>query len=142
MNSLKKLIKKFENIIKYSSCSLTASALDITLVFLLKHWLPLVAANTIGVICGTFFHYILTSHLVFHVKIHGWSAVIYCVTFLISLFLNNALIMVLVHYLSYLPIHENIVFFIAKPLSALIPFFIIYILRKQFFDKCKNHIKK
>ncbi len=142
MSSLKKLMIKFESILKYSSCSITASALDISLVFLLKHWLPLVAANTIGVICGTSFHYILTSHLVFHVRIHGFSALVYCITFLISLLLNNSLIVLFMHYLSYLPIHENIAFFIAKPLSALMPFFMIYFLRKHLLNKFNKPIDK
>ena len=51
--------------------------------------MPLVAANTISIICGTIFHYLLTSRLVFRVKIHRRSLRIYFGTFFLNLLIAN-----------------------------------------------------
>lgn len=132
---IKELAIRFQNILKYSACSLSATALDVTIVFVLKHWIPLVAANTISIICGTIFHYLLTSRLVFRVKIHRRSLRIYFGTFFLNLLIANSLIVLFVHATQNTVLPDVLQFLLSKLCSALIPFFFTYFLRKFLFAK-------
>ena len=130
-----KLLKKYESVISYGLISVGVTLVDVLLTYIFKHFTLLVIANTIGVVTGGIIQYILNAKLVFHVKNNNKNIAIYVITFIGGLLIANLIIyfsnMLFSMYLS----NDKIVFLISKGLSIVIPFFVLYFVRKELYKK-------
>lgn len=129
------LLKKYKDIIIYGLISVSVMIIDALVTYVLKQIIPLVVANSIGVVTGGIIQYVLNAKFVFHVKNNNKNFGIYIFTFIIGLVIANALIYysnnILTNYIN----NEKIVFIFAKGISIVVPFFALYFLRKELYKK-------
>jgi hypothetical protein len=97
----------------------------------------LVTANTVGVISGFIIHYLLSSKSVFQTELGLKGFVIYLGTFLLGLILADSLIYAGEHYI-FIRFEKSLSFLYSKGLSIIIPFFMLYYLRKILFHLFRN----
>lgn len=128
------LYKRFNKITSYLFFSILSTILDTFIVWITFHMLnvDLAISNTLGVAAGFFLSYFLSLKAVFNTK-HGLSSfAVYLFTSLIGLFIANWLITNTYTFFSmYCP--EWFAFFISKGISIVIPFFIMYFMRKYLY---------
>ena len=130
------LLQKNRSILLYFVCSATTALLETGLLYLFKGTIPLlqnhiVLANTIAVVISACVHYVLTSKLVFQVKMNIASVTAYLATFFIGLGIQSAVIWVA--YEKLLPsliANESLLTLCSKGISLAASFFITYFLRK------------
>lgn len=117
-------------IIRYGFNSVVVALLDTAIVYLVFHfvWDDIVLANTIGVVSGFIFHYMLSITSVFGVKAGLKSFLVYGSTFICGLGLADYLI-----WLSFEKLNYG--FLVSKGISIVIPFFIMYLIRKHIYVK-------
>ena len=142
MNSIKYIYQKHRAIVKYFFYSCISTVLDAITVRILFHTfeLDLVLANTLGVVLGFIVSYLLSSKSVFNVDVGIASFAVFFGTFLLGLVIANVLIdntycLVIGH------IPEILAFWLGKLASIVIPFFIMYYLRKFLYAKLRERIK-
>jgi len=130
------LIRKNKSILLYFACSATTALLETGLLYFFNIAFPplksqIVLANTIAVFISASLHYVLTSRLVFQVKMNIKSATAYLITFFIGLGIQNAVIWLAYEKLlpSLIP-NESLLTLCSKALSLAASFFITYFLRK------------
>ncbi|WP_165835610.1 GtrA family protein [Ruminiclostridium sufflavum] len=127
-------------LLKYLRYSILAAIVDTFIVWMM-HGIPgvnILAANTIGVICGFLLHYLLVSKSVFNLEYGASGLIIYFATFLFGLCLADLLIYVGEYYL-FSTMKENIKFLFSKGLSIGAPFFALYYLRRLLFGIAKKN---
>jgi len=130
------LIQKNKSILLYFACSATTALLETGLLYFFNIAFPplksqIVLANTIAVFISASLHYVLTSRLVFQVKMNIKSATAYLITFFIGLGIQNAVIwLAYVKLLPPLIPNESLLTHCSKALSLAASFFITYFLRK------------
>lgn len=121
-------------IVRYFFISCLALVIDVVLVWLFYRVLalPVVFANTIGVACGFIVSYALTARFVFvHAKgKRGFS--VFFSTFIIGLIAADILIYVGEHFI-FEKYHADVSFFLSKSVSIVVPFFLLYFLRKYLY---------
>jgi len=133
---LKNILQKNKAILIYFLCSAGAALLETGLLYLFKSTIPplkdnIVLANTIAVVISGCMHFVLTSKLVFQVKMNLASVTAYLITFFIGLGIQSAVIWVC--YEKLLPsliANESLLTLCSKAISLVASFFITYILRK------------
>lgn len=128
-----------KKLLKYLLISIFITLIDLAIVYILRFFFhqSLVFSNTIGVVSGCIVQYFLTSKYVFDVKRDRKSIIIFFGTFLVGLVLADITIyltdMALKGYFT-----EKIVFFVAKGASMVVPFFVIYYLRRYLYEGTKS----
>lgn len=126
--------QKLPPIIIYMLISILVAAIDTLIVWVMYRILhfELVTSNTTGVVTGSIIHYRLSSKSVFKTP-HGlFGFVIYVITFLFGLVCADWLIY-FGEYRMFTNYQENIRFLLSKSLSVLVPFFLLYFIRKFLF---------
>ncbi len=94
----------------------------------------IVVTNTFSVVVSAVVHYLLTLALVFRLKKNYKSAVVYVLTFLLGIVLQNAIIwMFYEHLLENTPLVVR--YFTSKVFSLSIPFVFLYYLRSKLNSK-------
>ena len=125
------IYNKFQTLIKYLGVSIASTVLDTIVVWILFHVLhmELTAANTCGVVSGFILGFVLSDRFVFQSDKKVLSFLIWFGTFLIGLAAANYVIdtsyNMAIAYFS-----ELFSFLLSKGLSIVIPFFLMYYLRK------------
>lgn len=120
----------------YFGCSLTTMVMEMAIGWFLLRLLPdrIVLTNTFAVVVSAVVHYLLTLALVFRLKKNYKSAVVYVLTFLLGIVLQNAIIWVFYQHLL-----ENtpavVRYFASKVFSLGIPFVFLYYLRSKLNSK-------
>lgn len=121
-------------IIRYMLNSILVCFIDTAVVWVLYQimGINLVTANSIGVVTGFVVHYLLSSKSVFQTKF-GWKGFcIYFGTFLFGLVMADWLIYTGDHYF-FVEINRDLRFLFNKGISVVIPFFVLYFIRKHLF---------
>ena len=138
MNKIKELVLQNKKIIIYFCCSVFAALLEAGLLLVFKNLIPafagknIVFANTSAILVSSILHFILTSKLVFRVKMNLPSAVVYIVTFFIGLGIQNGVIWLTYEKLLPHLIHnDTILTLFCKALSLAASFFITYFIRSK-----------
>lgn len=123
-------------IIIYMLNSVIVGLLDTIIVWILYRLLQLdlVAANTIGVVTGSVIHYCISSKSVFRAKLGVMGFLIYFGTFLLGLMMADFLIYIGDHYI-FTEFGKDLRFLMSKAFSVLLPFFVLYFLRRQLFKR-------
>ena len=130
MQKMKQLFKRFSILIRYGINSIVTTVVDTAIVWILvKMGISIVAANTTGVIAGFLLGYVLTAAYVFQAAKGKMGFVIYFGTFLIGLVLADYLIW-LGNTRLFATFSESVNFLLSKGLSIVVPFFVMYFLRK------------
>lgn len=139
------LIKSNKKIIFYFGCSAAAAIIETVFLLIFKRVLPLISlndivyANTLAVIVSSVFHYILTSKLVFKVKMNFASAVVYLITFFIGLGIQNGVIWITYNKLLNRFIeNDTLLTLVCKVISLAASFFITYFIRNILNGKLKE----
>ena len=123
----------------YLFYSVIATVVDSALVWMLvrNDLTGLVAANTIGVVAGLVVHYALSLKSVFRAEHGTGSFLVYFATFLGGLALANGLIYWSYEY-AFVALGENARLIASKGVSIVIPFFILYYVRKYLFARLQK----
>ncbi|MBQ7541057.1 MAG: GtrA family protein [Clostridia bacterium] len=136
MNRIKAIIVQNKKILIYFCCSVCAALLEAGLLLAFKNLIPafvgknIVYANTTAILVSSILHFILTSKLVFKVRMNISSAVVYIVTFFIGLAVQNGVIWIT--YEKLLPgiiRNDTLLTLFCKALSLAASFFITYFIR-------------
>lgn len=113
------------NISKYSFISSIAGVIDISLAYYLyqiTHLHYLLASN-LGIAVGFLFQFIAGMKYVFKPRNYLESFIIYIATLFLGIFIANGIL-----WFSYSVMRQS--FLIAKLLSMVLPFFVIYVIRR------------
>lgn len=125
-----------KKLIRYLLISIFITLIDLGVVYILRFAFNqnLVFSNTIGVITGCVVQYFLTMRHVFEREKNSLSAIIFFGTFFVGLLLADVTIYV-VHELLDTTFSEKLVFLISKGFSMVVPFFVLYYLRRYLYDR-------
>lgn len=136
MNFILDLIKKYRKLISYGFYSVVVTIIDVFIVWVLnkKFNINLVLANTIGVVTGSIIQYFSVVGNVFEKKVELKSFLIFFGTFLVGLFLADLTIYIADKALTN-HFNDSITFILAKSMSIVLPFFIMYGLRKFAYSR-------
>lgn len=136
---MKQLFKRFSTLFRYGINSVVTTIVDTAIVWILvKMGISIVAANTTGVIVGFLLGYVLTAAYVFQAAKGKMGFVIYFGTFLIGLVLADYLIW-LGNTRLFTAFSESVNFLLSKGLSIVVPFFVMYFLRKILYGMLEKH---
>ena len=136
---MKQLFKRFSTLFRYGINSVVTTVVDTAIVWILvKMGISIVAANTTGVIVGFLLGYVLTAAYVFQAAKKKMGFVIYFGTFLIGLVLADYLIW-LGNTRLFTAFSESVNFLLSKGLSIVVPFFVMYFLRKIMYGMLEKH---
>ena len=139
MQKMKQLFKRFSTLFRYGINSVVTTVVDTAIVWILvKMGISIVAANTTGVIVGFLLGYVLTAAYVFQAAKGKMGFVIYFGTFLIGLVLADYLIW-LGNTRLFTAFSESVNFLLSKGLSIVVPFFVMYFLRKILYGMLEKH---
>jgi len=129
-----KLYKKCEKLFKYLFFSVLSTILDTAVVWITFHLLnlELVISNTAWVVTGFFLSYFLSLKTVFDTRQGIGAFAVYGGTSLIGLVLANYLITTVYTFsVGYCP--EWFAFLLSKGVSIVLPFFVMYFMRKYLY---------
>ena len=133
---IKQWIKAHRSFVIYFLISVFVTLVDIVVSRVSERFVDIVIANTIGVVTGFVIQYFLCTR-----KIYAGSsvktAVIFFVTWLFGLGLAN-LIVYVVRVLIFHNSEGIIYYLIGKGASIVIPFFILYFIRKKLIPAKKD----
>lgn len=132
----KKIFLHFK-ILKYLCCSVVSALFEAVLGWVLLKLLTnqIVIANTIAIIVGAVLHYFLTLLFVFRKRNNYKSFIIYVSTFLLGIFLQDAVIWFFYYKLTGMT--EVTRYAASKGLSLVIPFYALYYIRSILNEKIK-----
>lgn len=114
----------------YGMISVFVTLIDVAICRLCEMWITSVAANTVGVVTGFIIQYILTARHVYN-KNNIRSFIVFLWTFFVGLTFANSIVYVFRTFI-FTGSDSNLVFLTSKGLSIVLPFFLMYFLRKQF----------
>jgi len=133
---IKAWIERFSTILRYGANSIITTLVDTAIVWILvKLGVGIVAANTVGVLVGFVLGYVLTAAYVFQAARGRLGFVIYLGTFGIGLGMADWLIW-WGHTAAFAAFGEGMNFLLSKGLSIVLPFFVMYFLRKGLYAWC------
>lgn len=143
MNLIWNFYNKYRNIIRYFGFSVLATVVDTTAVWVLFHFFlaGLGFSNTVGVILGFILDFFLSAKFVFQTKYGVLSFLIYLLTFLFGLFIANFLI-IQSYALAIQSVSEGLAFLFAKGVSIVLPFFVLYFIRKKLYAYLNKRYQK
>jgi len=120
--------------VRYTAISMFVALIDMSVSRLMERFLPLLLANTTGIVTGFLIQFLLTARFVYH-KRNQKSFWIFFGTFLLGLLAANAIVWAA----RTVPFQNSdgfIPFLVSKGLSIVLPFFGNYFLRKKLIEKC------
>lgn len=131
-----RLWNTYRKIIIYLLCSIATALVESSIGWILLHYFlySIIAANTTAILIGAVLHYFLTLLLVFKGKNNLSSVAVYFITFVLGIFLQNAVIWVFYDVLL-TDVSEVIRFVASKACSLVIPFSIVYYVRKKLYER-------
>lgn len=133
---IKSIVLNHKAFIMYGTISVFVTVIDVAVCRLCERFAVPVVANTIGVITGFIIQYFLTARHVYNTKSMK-SFELFLATFLLNLLIANGIV-----YVCRTFIFDNsansIPFFISKAASIVLPFFIIYFIRKKIMPTKEN----
>lgn len=144
MNLIWNLYGKYRRIIRYFGCSVLSTVLDTAVVWVLFHVfsVSLGYSNTVGVVAGFLLSFFLSAKFVFQTKYGILSFLIYLITFLFGLAVANILI-IKSYAFAIAWVSEGMAFLFAKGVSIVLPFFVLYFIRKKLYaclnQRYQNH---
>lgn len=114
--------------------SVLVCIIDTAIVWLLYRMMSvnIVTANTVGVVSGFFIHYLLSSKSVFRTDFGLKGFTVYFTTFLLGLIFADWLIY-LGENIIFPELGNDIRFLLSKGISIILPFFVLYFIRKFLF---------
>ncbi len=140
MNVFFNKIKCSQKILKYLACSVFTAVLETMVGWLLVHMIScsIVVANTIAVLIGALVHYFITLLMVFEKKNNAKSFLVYIISFVLGLMLQNGIIWLF---------YEKILFAaddfwkyaFSKGMSLIVPFFLLYVIRKRLNERITGY---
>lgn len=139
MKKIIQLFMKMPQIIRYGLNSCIVTVLDLIIVWILfsGFHMNIVVANTLGVISGFLFDYILSVLFVFKQAKKTGGFTVYLVTFVFGLALADWLIYI-GNTILFINMNEKLNFLFSKGLSIVVPFFLLYYLRKVIYILMEN----
>ena len=136
INKAKDLVDEHKSFVKYFMISVFVTIIDIIVSWGTEFLVPIIYANSIGVISGFIVQYFMTSKYVYNKK-NMKVFLKFFTTFLIGFVLADLIV-----YIFRVIIFENseklIVFMISKGFSIVIPFFVMYFIRKKWIGQEKQ----
>jgi putative flippase GtrA len=136
MKFLRQIINDKIQIFNYLLYSIIVAVIDTAIVWFAVRFslTSLVIANTIGMVTGFLIHYFLSIKKVFNTDYGIAGFIIYVATFIFGLLIANLTITIGYNYIfTFFEIDLRILF--SKGLSIVIPFFVLYYLRKYLFER-------
>lgn len=121
-------------LVRYTAISIFVALIDMCVSRLTENFLPLLLANTAGIVTGFLIQFLLTARFVYH-KRNQKSFLVFFGTFLLGLLAANAIV-----WFSRTALFQNsdafIPFLVSKGLSIVLPFFGNYFLRRKLIERC------
>ena len=127
---LKTQIQLHKSFLLYGMISVFVTIIDIATCRLCEMWVPPVAANTVGVVTGFIIQYFLTAKHVYN-KNNIKSFVVFLWTFFVGLIFANSIVYVSRTFF-FAGSDSSLAFLTSKGLSIVLPFFLMYFLRKKY----------
>ncbi|MEG2569873.1 MAG: hypothetical protein RSA70_00380 [Clostridia bacterium] len=142
MKRIRTFFNSLNPIFRYMSYSAFVTVLDVSTVWIMVQLLgvPLVISNTSGMIIGFVVHYLLASKSVFSTSFGIYGFIIYLATFILGICIANVLIVFCTSHI-FASLDGNLRLLISKAVSMLIPFFILYGIRRVAFAQLAKHWK-
>lgn len=122
---------------RYLVISIFVTIIDIITSRVSELFVDILIANSIGIFIGFFVQYLLTSKYVYNRKKMS-TFIKFFVTFLLGFILANGIVYVC-RYMIFKESKSIIAFIVSKGLSIVIPFFVMYFIRKSWI-KTDNSI--
>ena len=136
---MKNFMEKYHDILIYLSCSILTALIEMGIGWNLLKILPdIVITNTIAILISSIIHYLITLKLVFRQKNTIGNVIIYVVTFVLGIVLQDLIIVIFYNYI-FVDAGEFIRYTVSKILSLGIPFFVIYLLRSFLYKKYNSN---
>ena len=141
MTYLNLIFSKYKSIITYLFCSVLSTVVDVCAVYLLFEILKfdIVTANSCGVVLGFVVSFVLSSKYVFDSRRDLYSFVIYFSTFILGLIVADFLIL-FSYEIAFEPFSQMYAFVISKCISIVVPFFIMYFIRKNLYKRRNSNV--
>lgn len=133
MNLIKALLEKNKMIITYGLISCFVTVIDVAVSYMLEDYTGILTANAIGVITGFIIQYFLASKKVFNSQ-NLKTFIIFLATFFVGLLAAEAIIYIF-RIIIFRGIDTKFAFLSSKGMSIVIPFFLIYFMRKKLISK-------
>ena len=124
----------------YGIISAFVTIVDVATCRICEIWIPLVVANTVGVVIGFILQYFLTTRHVYN-KNNIKSFIVFLWTFFVGLIFANLIVYVFRTFV-FNGHDSNIAFLISKGFSIVLPFFLMYFLRKKFMPVSNDNKEK
>lgn len=139
INRVVVFVKKNMIFSRYLFVSIVVTIFDVLIVMIMRNWFNtgIVTANTVGVVSGSVLQYFLVSRHVFYMEYGVEGVLVFFGTFLFGLLLADWVIWFSNRVLPY-SLDKNVNLLISKGFSIVIPFFILYGIRKYLFDLLKR----
>lgn len=134
---MKRILNRYKRIIIYGLISVFVTLVDVLISYAFEIIISPVYANTIGVVSGFILQYFLASKSVFNSR-NIRTFIIFLGTFFIGLLCADVIIYICRNYI-FADFSQNIAFIISKGFSILIPFFLMYFLRKWLIKSDKDN---
>ena len=131
-----KWLQKYIKITQYLFYSILSTILDTCIVWIAFHMagLGLSVSNTLGIIAGFILSYVISVKKVFDAQHSSGAFIIYLSTSVIGMFAANYLITTTYRLtIAYVP--KWFAFFLSKGVSIVLPFFLMYFMRKYLYIK-------
>lgn len=136
MEILKEILSKYRRIFRYGINSIIVTIFDTIIVFLLFSYLGvnLIVSNSIGILVGFLIHYYISIKTVFAMESNRIAFIVYLGSSLIGLVVADYIILTFYEMLGFSLL-------LSKIASIVIPFFIIYNIRKTIYLYIQKEIK-
>lgn len=142
MKKLHDWFMKTPGIFRYLVNSFVVTVIDVIIVWILVQFgVDIVVSNTIGVVIGFLLDYMLSVIYVFDSAKGKGGFAIYLSTFIMGLFLADFLIW-WGNTRLFVMFSEMVNFLFSKGLSIIIPFFIMYGIRKALYQRRSKKMKE
>ena len=135
-NFLKNQIILHKAFILYGLISVFVTLIDVATCGICEIWIPSVAANTVGVVTGFIIQYFLTARHVYN-KSNTKSFIVFLWTFAVGLIFANLIVYVFRTFI-FDGSDSTIAFLVSKGFSIVLPFFLMYFLRKKYMPVANN----
>lgn len=133
---LKTQVRLHKSFILYGIISVFVTLIDVATCRVCEIWMPSVAANTVGVVTGFITQYFLTARHVYN-KNNIKSFVVFLWTFFVGLIFANLIVYVFRTFVFH-GSDGTLAFLVSKGFSIVLPFFLMYFLRKKFMPAAHN----
>lgn len=127
---LKTQMRLHKSFLLYGIISVFVTLVDVATCRICEIRISSVAANTVGVVTGFIIQYFLTARHVYN-KNNIKSFIVFLWTFLIGLIVANTIVYVFRTFI-FNGADSNLAFLTSKGFSIVLPFFLMYFLRKKF----------